>query len=93
MGLNYLWDSNTVIYYLQRQLPRSSEDFLDRALRVSGPALSVITEIELLCWKTDQERDLSILHSFVRNSTILELEPSIKLQTIDLRKKTKIKLP
>ena len=29
MGIKYLWDTNTAIYYLKQQFPRSAEIFID----------------------------------------------------------------
>ena len=50
MGLSYIWDTNTAIYYLQQQFPPVAEKFIDDLLKESQPAISAITEIELLCW-------------------------------------------
>ena len=93
MGIKYLWDTNTAIYYLQQQFPPSAEKFIDDSLKESGPAISVITEIELLCWKTPTEEDLLILLDFIENAFVFELETQIKLKTAELRKARKIKLP
>jgi len=51
VGINYLWDTNTVIYFLQGLLPEEAEIRLENIMQQSMPAISVITEIELLCWK------------------------------------------
>jgi hypothetical protein len=52
MGIKYLWDTNIVIYYLQQQFPETVEKLVDNLTKESNPAISVISEIELLCWKT-----------------------------------------
>ena len=93
MGIKYLWDTNTAIYYLHQQFPSSAEQFIDSTLSDSGPAISAITEIELLCWKTATEKDLEVLHNFMNDSLVFELEKDIKLKTADIRKAHKIKLP
>ncbi|MCI4650432.1 type II toxin-antitoxin system VapC family toxin [Phaeodactylibacter sp.] len=93
MGLKYLWDTNTAIYYLQQQFPPSAEKFIDETVLDSSPAISVITEIELLCWKTDSEKDLIVLRNFIHDAQVLELEKAIKLKTAEIRKAHKIKLP
>jgi len=93
MGVTYLWDTNIVIYYLQQQLPSSAEKFIDKTLEHSGPAISAITEIELLCWKTPTEKDVLVLHDFINNALVFELEKEIKLKTAEIRKAYKIKLP
>jgi predicted nucleic acid-binding protein len=93
MGLTYLWDTNTAIYYLQQQFPPSAEQFIDKALKDSGPAISVITEIELLCWKTPTQKDIEVLHNFINDALVFELEKEIKLKTAEIRKTHKSKLP
>lgn len=92
MGVRYLWDTNTAIYYLQQQFPSSAEQFIDSTLSDSIPSISAITEIELLCWKTATEKDLEVLHNFINDSLVFELEKDIKLKTADIRKVHKIKL-
>lgn len=93
MGIKYLWDTNTVIYFLQQQFPPSAERFIDSTLSDFSPAISAITEIELLCWKTATEEDLEVLHNFIKDSLVFELEKDIKLKTAEIRKAHKIKLP
>ncbi|MGM0408622.1 MAG: type II toxin-antitoxin system VapC family toxin [Bacteroidota bacterium] len=93
MGVKYLWDTNTVIYYLQQQFAPSAERFVDNLLKDGLPFISAITEIELLCWKTATEKDIEILHEFIDDVQIIELEQSIKFKTAEIRKSHRIKLP
>lgn len=93
MGIKYLWDTNTAIYFLQQQFPSKSEKFMDDVLKESQPAFSAITEIELLCWKTEKEKDKKLLENFINDALIFELEKPIKLQTASIRKSHRIKLP
>lgn len=93
MGIKYLWYTNTAIYYLQQQFPPPAEKFVDKALKDSGPAISVITEIELLCWKTPTDKDLVVLHNFINDALVFELDKDIKLKTAEIRKAHKVKLP
>jgi predicted nucleic acid-binding protein len=93
MGIKYLWDTNTAIYYLQQQFPPGAEKFMDDLLQDEQPVISAITEIELLCWKTATEKDLEVLHNFINDALVIELEQPIKLKTADIRKAYKIKLP
>jgi len=93
MGITYLWDTNTVIYFLQKQFPTNAEQFIDSTLLNSPPTISAITEIELLCWKTTNKKDLQVLQDFINDATVIELEKTIKLKTAELRKSYKIKLP
>ena len=93
MGVNYLWDTNTAIYYLQQQFPPLAEKFIDELLKESQPCISAITEIELLCWKTATQKDTEVLNSFISDAIVIELEKEIKLKTAEIRKLHKIKLP
>lgn len=38
MGIKYLWDTNTAIYFLQQQFPPPAEKFIDETLKDSGAA-------------------------------------------------------
>jgi len=93
MGVKYFWDTNTVIYYLQQQFSPLAEKFIDNLLTEEQPCVSAITEIELFCWKTSDEKDMDVLHNFINDAFVIELERSIKLKTADIRKQHKIKLP
>jgi predicted nucleic acid-binding protein len=94
MGMNgILLDTNTVIYYLQRQFPAGTMNFVDNLLANADPYLSVITEIELLCWKTASPQDIKLIQNFIDDLTVIELEKSIKLKAIEIRRQHKIKLP
>jgi predicted nucleic acid-binding protein len=93
MGIKYIWDTNTAIYYLQQQYPPSAEKFMDDLVAEARPVISAITEIELLCWKTATEKDIKVLHSFIDDAMVIELERPIKLKTADIRKTNRIKLP
>ncbi|GIL21726.1 MAG: ribonuclease VapC [Bacteroidota bacterium] len=93
MGVKHLWDTNTAIYYLQQHFPPTAEKYIDGLLTETQPCISAITEIELLCWKTATEKDLQVLHNFINDALVIELEQSIKVKTADIRKEHKIKLP
>ncbi|HEY5463087.1 MAG TPA: hypothetical protein VIJ95_07520 [Hanamia sp.] len=91
MGIKHLWDTNTAIYYLQQQFPPNAEMFIDNLLKDEQPVISAITEIELLCWKTDKEEDLKVLRDFINDAFVIELEQLIKIKTAEIRKVTRIK--
>lgn len=91
--MKYLWDTNSVIYYLQQQFPQPAEKLVDSLLADNRPSISAITEIELLCWKTDNEKDIQIVRDFISDSLVIELEKAIKLRTVEIRKAQGIKLP
>ncbi|WP_409019067.1 type II toxin-antitoxin system VapC family toxin [Dyadobacter sp. CY347] len=91
--MKYLWDTNTAIYFLQQQFPADSEIFIDEIVKNYKVIISAITEIELYCWKAASEDDLKVLHAFIEDSTVIELEKEIKIKTAEIRKKHSLKLP
>lgn len=91
--MNYLWDTNTAIYYLQQQFSPVAEKFIDELVASNQPVISAITEIELLCWKTATEKDVALLRNFINDVLVIELEQDIKMKTVELRKAHTIKLP
>jgi predicted nucleic acid-binding protein len=93
MGMKYIWDTNMVIYYLQQQFPTAVEKFIDDLLTENQPCISVITEIELLCWKTANEKDLLVVRDFINDTLIIELQSEIKSKTAEIRIHNRIKLP
>jgi hypothetical protein len=93
MGIKYLWDTNTAIYYLQQQFPPTAEKFIDDLIADEQPVISAITEIELLCWKTATDKDLELLNNFINDALVIELEQAIKVKTADIRKVHHIKMP
>ncbi len=93
MGINYLWDTNIAIYYLQQQLPPKGESFIDTILNESFPVISFITELELLCWKSATEKDIVLLRNFVQDSLVIDIDASIKARVVEIRKSLRVKLP
>ena len=56
MGLRYLWDTNAVIYYLQKKFTDNGQELMNSIINLHPPVISAITEIELLCWKAATEK-------------------------------------
>lgn len=93
MGINYLWDTNIAIYYLQNQFSSGAEKFIDSIILKSIPSISVITEIELLSWKSSSKKDTLIIKQFISDSNVFELDQEIKKICADIRKEYGLKLP
>ena len=84
----YLIDTNVVSDYLSASLPTAGMALMDNAID-DIPNLSVITEIELLCWDTDNATEQNV-KSFIADSNVLNITPDIVAQCIKLRKGKKI---
>ena len=62
MGLKYLWDTNAVIYYLQKNYLQIKQDAISEIINANQPAISSISQIELLCWRSATINDIVILN-------------------------------
>jgi len=89
MGQGYLVDTNTIIDYLENKLPEKSNKLIDEIII----QFSVISRIELLVWKKATEDQVKILNEFVSSSTVFDLNESIILKSIEIRKNYRLKLP
>jgi len=87
----YLIDTNIVSDYFSASLPESGLLFLDGIVDAI-PILSVITQIELLCWNTNKTIEHWV-ECFVADSIIMDITPDIVRKCVTIRKGKKIKTP
>ena len=85
--MKVLMDTNAVIYFL-----RGEKNVIENISKVDSIAISFISEIELLCYNADKG-DIRIIKSFLKRVKILYPNPLTVKYTIDIRKKTGLKLP
>jgi len=88
----FLLDTNTIIYYLNGSLPSKGMEAI-AAIVDDQPAISIITKIELLGFNIPDNGERELTGQFVEASFIFNLDDAIVNQTIELRKKYKIKIP
>ena len=83
--MNYLFDTNTVIYFLENKLSLDikNEDNID---------ISFINEIELL-GKEVKEEESKAIKLFLERVTIIGINDEIKKKTIEIRKAQRLKIP
>lgn len=87
----HLTDTNIVSDYFSLSLPTSSIAFMDSV--VDGiPNISVITQIELLSWKTNEQITKNVI-DFVNDSLIFNITPEIVATCVEIRIGKKIKTP
>lgn len=85
-GVDLLLDTNAVLYLLMGNAcmqPYLSKQF----------GLSVISEMELLSFSQNSEKDERNIQSLIDDCVVFDLDNAVKNQTISLRKKYGIKLP
>ena len=92
MGQKFLIDTCTIIKYLDEQLPSEAISFLDDLVD-NDCKVSFITKIELLAWNSSNYDDRIIREEFLAGSEIHYINDEIIESTIELRKKTNIKIP
>lgn len=83
--MNYLFDTNVVLYFLEDKIHRAFND-------ADVIAVSFISEIELL-GKEVNEEEKKALQLFLEQVEIVGIDDEIKKKTIEIRKSRKLKIP
>lgn len=84
-------DTNVISDYLSASLPLAGLNFLDQVID-DGPLISIITQIELFCWNTD-EATTALVQNFMADSEILGIDDHVVNHCVAIRKGKKIKTP
>lgn len=93
MVVNYIFDTNTVIYFLSNSsLNDNALEKLDK-ICAQGQHISVITKLELLGYNFSSFDNESLTKEFIAKSTVYAINEQVEEKTIKLRKSYKIKLP
>ena len=91
-GIDYLIDTNIIIYYFEGVLTESARIFVDNILK-RGCNISAITKIELLGWRQLSEEKNMMLVEFVNHAVVIGISDEIINQTVEIRKTGKLKIP
>ena len=84
-------DTNAISHYFAATLPESGLAFVGELLD-TAPNISVITQIELSCWKTNRIVEHKI-QEFIDDSTVLTITPEIIEHCVSIRRDKKVKIP
>ncbi|RYE35624.1 MAG: type II toxin-antitoxin system VapC family toxin [Sphingobacteriaceae bacterium] len=87
----YLIDTNSVCDYFSSSFSEVGMQFMDTILDAI-PNLSIITQIELLCWKTTPFIEQKV-NEFIADSTVLNINADVIKYCVSLRKSKKNKVP
>jgi len=87
----YIIDTNVISDYFSVSISENGLKFMDAVID-SVPNLSIITQIELLCWKTGLDKEKKI-KDFLLDSNILDISPDVILHCVKIRRNLKIKTP
>ena len=86
-GNEYLIDTNIVLYLMK------GDKTLAEILHHQKIYLSFISELELLGYRNLSEKDLMHIENFISDCVVIDINQEIKRITIDLRRKSHLKLP
>ncbi|MEA5405153.1 type II toxin-antitoxin system VapC family toxin [Arcicella sp. DC2W] len=92
MAKGYLIDTNIFTLYTQDELSEKGNELVDSIFNSFGCQISVITRIELLSWNTDP-KTMSLVNEFIRISKEFSLTEDIIINTAEMRRRKKIRLP
>jgi predicted nucleic acid-binding protein len=87
----YLVDTNIVSDYLSASLTEKGLLFMDVVIDAK-PNISIITQIELLCWDTDFAIEQNV-KDFIADCLVINIGSDIISHCVTLRKNKKIKTP
>lgn len=87
----YLMDTNVVSDYLSASFSPKAMTLMDNAMDAI-PNISVITQIELLCWNTDATTTKNV-NEFMEDCLILDISQEVIRACVLIRKGKKIKTP
>lgn len=86
-GHSILLDTNTVLYFLD------GDETLANFIQDKKVFISIITELELLAYKSLTTREIKVIESFIKDIDVINITPEIKLLSIKTRRSTHLKLP
>ncbi len=86
-GTDIFIDTNICIYLL------NGDAVLSELLQDQNIYLSIITEMELSAYHGNNKASLETLAVFLQSVSVINIEEPVKINTIEIRKQTKLKLP
>ena len=87
----YLIDTNVISDYFSASLPARGMQFMDFVID-EIPNISVISQIELLCWKTDTVKEQQV-KDFIIDSAIFNITPYVIAYCVNICRNKKTKTP
>jgi predicted nucleic acid-binding protein len=86
-GNKFLLDTNAVLYIL------GGDEVLAELLNDERLYISIITEMELLSYKSITVKEKQLIKSFLANFIVVNINDEIRDQTIEIKKYSNLKLP
>lgn len=89
-GNKLVLDTNVIIYYLRGV--NNSFDFIKKHVN-DQINISIISKIELLSYHDTTDEDETLINGFIKKLTVVSISTEIEQNTIEFRRKTRLKLP
>ncbi|BAU52519.1 type II toxin-antitoxin system VapC family toxin [Mucilaginibacter gotjawali] len=86
-GTDLFIDTNICIYLLNGDI------VLAELLQGQNLYISIITEMELYAYHGDNASAIQVLDNFLKSISVINIEEKVKINTIEIRKRSKLKLP
>jgi len=86
-GTDVFIDTNICIYLLNGDI------VLSEILQGQSLYLSIISEMELYAYHGNNPSAIQVLNNFLQSVSIINIEEKVKINTIEIRKQAKLKLP
>jgi predicted nucleic acid-binding protein len=93
MGTKYIVDTNVLIDYLGDLLPNNTANKIEIALQNNELFISVVNKIEVLSFNELTEDESIKIRLFLSLFNQIKITDGVVEQTINIRKKFKVKLP
>ena len=87
----YIIDTNVFSDFLNHSFSQNGMSFLSKLID-SNSKISVITKIELLCWKTDSNTEFWV-KEFISKSEVIGIAENVVHNCVNIRRLKKIKTP
>ncbi len=92
MGINFLIDTNIIIYILKKELPEDKileiVHIIDNSFKISA-----ISVVETLGWHKLNKQDRIIAEEFLKQAEIIDINEKIIELAVKIRQNNKIKTP
>jgi predicted nucleic acid-binding protein len=92
MGINYLIDTNIIIYVLKEDIPEGKVEqitqIIDNSLKISA-----ISKVETLGWVKLTEEDRIITEEFIKQAKVFAITDKIIELAIKIRQNNNLKTP
>ncbi len=87
----YIIDTNVFSDFLNHSFSQNGMSFLSNLID-SDSKISIITKIELLCWKTDSNTEFWV-KEFISKSEVIGIAENVVQNCVNIRRFKKIKTP